>query len=176
MTEVSDTAIPTDPAYLWSTPGIPHAGWRCVDAIDTDAADHECEMCGQEFIRYVHVMLHPEYPKRLNVGCVCAGHMEGDAKAAKARDGRMRSRAEKRRRFAASPQWKRTKKGGYRRKVAGQTFVVFQQKYSGRFGYGAMSVVPGTAASFSPSTYDTDFEARLALFDFIYPFASTVHA
>ena len=41
-----------------------------------------CQMCGKQQIRYVHHMRHPLYPRTLNVGCVCAGWMEGNPEAA----------------------------------------------------------------------------------------------
>lgn len=44
-----------------------------------DSIEYEqCEMCGNEKIRFVHIMKHPQYPKTLHVGCVCAEKMSGD--------------------------------------------------------------------------------------------------
>ena len=36
------------------------------------------EMCGNERIRFVHLMQHPDYPHELRVGCVCAEKMSDD--------------------------------------------------------------------------------------------------
>ena len=54
----------------WNKAGVPHKGWSCVGVEDIadsscDGEDIEyerCEMCGQEKIRFVHIMRHPEYP------------------------------------------------------------------------------------------------------------------
>ena len=51
----------------WNIQGIPHKGWECVDVIDLadqfvnedDIVYERCEMCGNEKIRYVHIMHHP---------------------------------------------------------------------------------------------------------------------
>ena len=68
----------------WGRPGVPHKGWVCVAVDDLGHPDHVCQMCQKELVRYVHTMAHPDYPDRLDVGCVCAAHMcEGyDAKRA----------------------------------------------------------------------------------------------
>lgn len=49
----------------WDQPGVPHKGWHCVDVVDlradggpADEIDYAtCQMCGNEKIRYVHVMV-----------------------------------------------------------------------------------------------------------------------
>jgi hypothetical protein len=49
-------------------PGVPHKGWHCVDVVDlradgepADETDYAtCQMCGNEKIRYVHIMEHPD--------------------------------------------------------------------------------------------------------------------
>ena len=51
----------------WDQPGVPHKGWHCVDVVDlradgesADETDYAtCQMCGNEKIRYVHIMEHP---------------------------------------------------------------------------------------------------------------------
>jgi hypothetical protein len=67
-------------ANRWDQPNIPHKGWTCVDVIDlrsgeasSKEADYAtCEMCGNERIRYVHIMEHAALEGNLSVGCVCA--------------------------------------------------------------------------------------------------------
>lgn len=52
----------------WDQPGVPHKGWHCVDVVDlradgesADETDYAtCQMCGNEKIRYVHIMEHPD--------------------------------------------------------------------------------------------------------------------
>jgi len=87
----------------WSEAGIPHKGWGCVGVTDLGPGEDNhttCEMCESAAIRYVHHMSHPEYPGILDVGCVCAGHMEGNYAAAVGRDRQMRNAAAARQRDA----------------------------------------------------------------------------
>ena len=69
----------------WTQPGVPHKGWVCVDIEDLGSPDHVCEMREVQDVRYVHLMTHPDYAGKLRVGCICAGHMEGDSSRARDR-------------------------------------------------------------------------------------------
>lgn len=91
--------------------GAPLAGWYCESVVDVkgdeddwDEEDNEdnedneaglatCELCGCERVRFLHVMGNPDYFEEVNVGCICAGIMEGDIPAAVERDREMRNRA-----------------------------------------------------------------------------------
>jgi len=46
------------PGYLWDQPGVPQKGWRYRDEYpdveDTEEAEHTCQMCAKERVRYVH--------------------------------------------------------------------------------------------------------------------------
>jgi len=59
----------------WWQGGVPHRGWRCVGVYDGAGEEHFCEMC-EEAVRYVHVMEHPDYPERVEVGRYCAVSMK----------------------------------------------------------------------------------------------------
>ena len=88
----------------WNKPGLPHKGWTCVDVIDlaegideTESIPYEqCEMCGNEKIRYAHVMSHPDYPDEIYVGCVCAEKMTGDYVNPRRCENELRNRAQRR--------------------------------------------------------------------------------
>jgi hypothetical protein len=61
----------------WSTPGVPHKGWTCIDTDDLGANGKQiCQMCETSQIRWAHTMTHSDYKGQLVVGVVCAGHME----------------------------------------------------------------------------------------------------
>jgi len=71
----------------------PLDGWHCNGV--TDLADEEdveciayatCELCGCSQVRYVHHMEHEAFDGKLDVGCICAGVMEGDIIKAKERE------------------------------------------------------------------------------------------
>jgi hypothetical protein len=71
----------------WKVPGVPHKGWTCIDTEDLMEGHSEtCEMCEVQEIRFVHIMEHPGYPGSLRCGCVCAGHLEANYKAARDRE------------------------------------------------------------------------------------------
>ena len=69
----------------WEHPDVPHKGWRCVDVVDlradgesADETDYAtCQMCGNEKIRYVHIMEHPDLDENFEVGCVCGLAVHG---------------------------------------------------------------------------------------------------
>ena len=81
---------------LWDQPNVPHKGWIFLDVIDTETAEANCEMCGNERVRYVHIMAHTDYSERLNVGCVCAEKMADDYVNPRRRERALRNAAAKR--------------------------------------------------------------------------------
>lgn len=70
----------------WAKAGVPHRGWTCVDWVDLGEPAAICEMCEHQYIRYVHVLRHPEWPDQLRCGCVCSGNMEQDLVGARERE------------------------------------------------------------------------------------------
>jgi hypothetical protein len=63
----------------WAEAGVPHKGWEWLGLIDDlEEPSFVCEMCEVKIIRYVHHMVHPDYPDELEVGCVCAENMSQD--------------------------------------------------------------------------------------------------
>ena len=94
------------PENLWKRDDVPHTGWTCVGVTDGRGI---CEMCGFHAIRYVHHMVHPDY-RPLNVGCVCAGKMEGNIDAAKTREAEFKSKQKRYVQFK-SRKWKISSKG-----------------------------------------------------------------
>jgi hypothetical protein len=75
----------------WARKAVPHKGWICEDITDTGDLSQTCEMCECVTVRYVHTMTHPDYFERLEVGCVCAGHMEEDLLGARQRESAFKS-------------------------------------------------------------------------------------
>jgi hypothetical protein len=70
--------------------------WHCVGVTDYETDNYKCELCGCENVRYIHRMIHDQYPDELKVGCVCAGIMEDDILAAKERDAEAKRRSKRR--------------------------------------------------------------------------------
>lgn len=61
----------------WDRKGVPHKGWIFEYIEDNEGNYEQCEMCGKEGIRFVHVLSHPEYGE-IRVGCECASKMLDD--------------------------------------------------------------------------------------------------
>lgn len=93
----------------WLDQDVPHRDWRCLEVEDLGSATELCQMCERETIRYVHRMEHDDH-ETLDVGCVCAGHMEGDKEAAKLRDAILKSRTQRRDHWLELG-WKTSKNG-----------------------------------------------------------------
>jgi hypothetical protein len=110
----------------WSQAGVPHKGWSCVDTEDLGEPELTCQMCESRTIRYVHYMEHPQYPDVLQVGCICAGNMEGSVGTARLRETSMQSRAGKRKRWL-SRKWRVSVKGNPWIKADGYRVTVYFQ-------------------------------------------------
>jgi len=81
----------------WSDPDVPKGGWSCAYVRDLGSGKDRhkiCEMCEAIHIRFVHVMRHP-IGLELEAGCICAGHMENNLAAARARDDDRKRAAER---------------------------------------------------------------------------------
>lgn len=147
----------------WSQPGVPHRGWDCVDIEDLGAPERTCEMCESQVIRYVHHMEHPEYSEVLEVGCICAGNMEGDLAAARTREVSMKSRAGKRKRWLTR-KWRRSKKGNPWIRTDGYRVMAYPR---GNGWAATVSVVDNSEVYHSRKNYCSLEKAKLAAFDHI---------
>lgn len=143
----------------WSEPGIPHKGWVCIDVRDEGARDVLCEMCQSQHIRYVHEMEHPDYSEVLEVGCICASHMEQDPTAAKKREADMKNSQSRRERWLTR-KWKISRKGNPYLRYLGATVTVFE--INGFWSY----CVNNCDATIFGKKYSTEGDAKLAVFDF----------
>ena len=85
---------------------IPKEGWKCTGVTDLGAATGFCQYCGQT-IRYVHHMYNPGYSS-MNVGCICAGKLEGDIERAKLREQEYKNKQARRENFKKR-KWKKSK-------------------------------------------------------------------
>lgn len=145
----------------WSADGVPKKGWTCIGIDDLEEPKQLCEMCGNAEIRYVHTMEHPNYQGQLQVGCVCAEHMEEDYKRPREREKRLRNSA---RRRAAWPsrKWRTSKKGNLYINVEGFNLTVSRNDLG--WGVRVLKRTSG-AAQDGKKIYSTDNDARLAAFN-----------
>jgi hypothetical protein len=151
---------------LWNTPGVPHKGWECdtvydirEDGSSPDEADYEvCQMCGNERIRYVHIMSHSDYPEPINVGCVCAEKMSDDYVGPKKKENILRNKASRRSNWLTKI-WRVSSKGNDFLNINGYNIVVYPNKYEpGKWGF-------GIDGNFSRKIFETKDKAKIAAFN-----------
>ena len=112
---------------LWKNDDIPHEGWYCVGITDLGSPCGVCEMCGYQIIRYVHHMVHNSYGGTLNVGCVCAGKMEGDIEKAKKRERDFKNREARKESFM-NRKWNQSRNGNPYIKIKNHLIVLYKKK------------------------------------------------
>lgn len=113
---------------LWKRDDVPHEGWTCEAIYDLGEPVGTCRMCGHQIIRYVHVMSHPAYPRKIGAGCVCAGRMEGDAERARERENAFKNRQARLETFLRTP-LKRSRNGNEYMKYKNEIITVLRDKY-----------------------------------------------
>lgn len=140
---------------------MPHKGWTCVDIEDRESPGHICEMCEVQEVRYVHTMEHPDYAESLQVGCICAGHMEEDLVGARARESAFKANRARRARWLIRG-WRVSQAGNEYLNADGINVVIYPVKG----GFGARVQHRGRKWSrFSQHVYPTVERAKLAAFD-----------
>lgn len=121
----------------WNKEGIPHKGWKCIDVIDLaeysepggEIQYEQCEMCGNERIRFAHIMKHPKLHDELHVGCVCAEKMTEDYVNPRRCENELRNRASRRRNFN-KVQWRyNPEKETYSKKYKGEYITIMRSRY-----------------------------------------------
>lgn len=70
----------------WSDTATPKSGWFCEGVTDLGDDRELCEMCGTQWCRFLHTMVHPDRIEPVQAGCICAGKMDGDPDAARKRE------------------------------------------------------------------------------------------
>jgi hypothetical protein len=157
--------------HLWSEADFPRKEWRCIgvdDLKDNAAADGDfeygvCEACGKERIRFVHYMTHEAYPRVIATGCMCAGRLEEDVAAPRERELKAERRAGRRSRWL-SRKWKRSKNGGTYLRIEGFVVGTCADNYHlGKWRFWIMDPEGEFVKNYG--RYDSDRQARLALFD-----------
>lgn len=102
----------------WNKSDVPHKGWNLESVYDIkedgqsadDTTYEECMMCGNERIRYVHVLTHPEVSQDFKVGCVCAEKMTNDYVNPRRIENSLRNKSSRRINWAKRT-WKHSKNG-----------------------------------------------------------------
>ena len=116
----------------WNKQGIPHKGWKYVDLDDVEDNYEECEMCGKERIRYVHILEHSEYGT-IRVGCICAANMVDSYVNPKEIERQFKNLANRRKNFIKQ-EWILKPSGNYSIKYKGKWVTVVKSKYGSNYG------------------------------------------
>ncbi|MFA0963253.1 hypothetical protein AB9P05_15730 [Roseivirga sp. BDSF3-8] len=119
----------------WTRAGIPRKGWALEGVIDIreegqpveDTEYETCMMCGNEKIRYVHLLSHPSVDDEFRVGCVCAEKLTEDYKNPKQKERELKNIARRRQMWIAKP-WKISKSGNPYLKLKEYKIVIFAVK------------------------------------------------
>jgi len=111
--------------------GAPLDGWKCIGVTNVDEENQgiraECELCGCKDVKFVHSMWNANYFEIVEVGCVCAGIMEGDELKAKARDDWMKNRARRKENFIKK-KWSVVENGIWKRRYRGKEIFIRQMQ------------------------------------------------
>ena len=140
---------------LWSDSTLPRAGWRCVGMMDLGSPTRICDLCQSSRIRYAHCLRHDLTGRSLVAGCVCAGHLIGNPKAAASNDAWLRG-IEARRVTWVTRKWRRSRQGNPFLRTDGYVVTLFQAPH----GWSAVVKRRDTAdagvfqESHSPSLHD----------------------
>ena len=142
---------------LWKRDDVPKTGWICIGVTDLGAPVGVCQMCGYQIIRYVHHMVHPEYYS-LDVGCICAGKMEGNIERAKQREQDFKNKQGRRQNFQKR-KWKISRNGNSYLKIKEHIVVLYQDKVYKNWKYSIDNVFCQEIFATKEEAIDAVFEA-----------------
>lgn len=126
----------------WDKTGVPHKGWKYVGGEDLGeyvedgkSIDFEqCEMCGNEKIRYVHILEHPDYSGEIRVGCVCASKMIDDYINPKESERELKNRTNRKKNFMKQ-EWRFiSNSGNYSLRYKGDNITIMKSKFNSNWG------------------------------------------
>ena len=123
----------------WDKTNIPHKGWRYVGMEDLgenrvfgDEIEYEqCEMCGNEKIRYVHILKHPECDNEIRVGCVCASKMINDYVYPQEQERNLKNRINRKRNFLKHEWSYKPSTGNYTLRYKGENITIMKSRDGG---------------------------------------------
>ncbi len=143
----------------------PLENWSCVEVVDGETADFICELCGCDKVRYIHVMAHEDYVGVLRVGCVCAGYMEGDLIAARARDEAAKKKSSRRANFRKKT-WTEVNENTWAVKYKQRSVQIERDAFRGRDFY-KISIDTDQYQWWDNRRIETLEDAKLCVFELI---------
>ena len=157
----------------WHQQDIPHKAWTLVEVIDIREdeqneleTDYEtCMMCGNEKIRYVHILTHKLIKEAFRVGCVCAEKMTNDYVNPKKREDELKNCTNRRLNFL-NKEWKINSNGNHYLKYVGHYLLIYRDKLTDKFKVKIDEV-------FGNKLFDDLNQAKIATFNGIEHFKET---
>jgi hypothetical protein len=156
----------TESLGKWGDRAFPKRGWHHEGVSDLGEAYATCDMCGYSPIRYLHCLSH-KGQDMIEVGCVCAGKLTEDVAGAEALEDALKNRAARRNNWLRR-EWKTSKRGNARLKLAGHWFTVFRSQYGGWSASVAVDK-PNAKPKYAQGKFAAQDEAKLAIFDSVWP-------
>jgi hypothetical protein len=119
---------------------VPHKGWILVDVIDVrddgrpvEETDYEtCMMCGNEKIRYVHIVEHKDIEEQYRLGCICAEKMTQDYLNPRKREAELKNKNNRRINWLKR-QWRTSASGNSYLNIDENNVGVFKDAKSGKY-------------------------------------------
>lgn len=154
----------------WNRPDIPHKGWRYVGIEDLgdripsneEIPYEQCDMCGNDKIRYIHILEHPNYPHVLHVGCDCASNMVAGYVNPRENERNLKNRSNRKENFLRQPWAQHPISGNYILRYKGEIVTIMKSKYNNGLGV----VYRGQSIWKYNGNIILDFDtAKLAAFD-----------
>lgn len=126
----------------WNSAGIPHKGWKYLgiedlgeDLLPDEEVEFEqCEMCGKEKIRYVHLLEHPDYHGEIRVGCVCASKMIDDYVNPQEREKDLKNRINRKKNFLKQEWRYKPDTGNYTLRYKGDYITIMKSSFGAGWG------------------------------------------
>lgn len=164
---------PTEPENLailqkhgrYSELGFPHTGWELVGEDDLGEPAHVCEACCSALCRYTYDLIHPAFPGRITVGCVCADKLTETSTASERERTRI-NRAIRRKKWVTRKGWKLSANGNPTLKVKGARITLREEKPNGWIW---LLQAPPSEFRVSTSYFASAEIAKLEAFDTLYP-------
>jgi len=126
----------------WNKADVPHKGWKHIGIEDLgedvypgeEIRYEQCEMCGNEKIRYVHILTHPEFDGELRVGCDCASNLINDYVNPREQERNYRNRTNRRTTFLRQEWTRKPETGNYSLRYKGEYITIMKSKYGVGWG------------------------------------------
>lgn len=126
----------------WNKADVPHKGWKHIGIEDLgedvypgeEIRYEQCEMCGNEKIRYVHILTHPEFDGELRVGCDCASKMTNDYVNPREHERNYRNRTNRRMNFLRQEWIRKPETGNYTLRYRGERITIMKSKFGPGWG------------------------------------------